>query len=89
MYCSSRRGQLVDPELTHVATVDVTQLALVEHGRVLGDALEPEALGELAQREVLLVGGEARAEQRDVVVDRLGQVARVAQLLHRGGTVAL
>ena len=39
--------------------------------------------------EVLLVGGEPGAEQRDVVVDRLGQVAGVAQLLHRRGAVAL
>ena len=42
-----------------------------------------------SQREVLLVGGEAGAEQRDVVVDRLGQVAGVAQLLDRRGAVAL
>ena len=38
---------------------------------------------------MLLVGGEPGAEQRDVVVDRLGQVAGVAQLLHRGRAVAL
>ena len=40
-------GQLVDAELAQVAAVDVAQLALVEHGRVLRDALEPEALGQL------------------------------------------
>jgi len=62
---------------------------LVEHGWVLRDAVEPETLGELREREVLLVRREARAQQRDVVVDRLGQVARVPELLHRGRAVAL
>ena len=89
MNCSSRRVSSIGVELAQVAAVHVAQLALVEHRRVLGHALEPEALGELGQREVLLVGGESRAEQRDVVVDRLGQVAGVAELLYRRGAVAL
>ena len=60
-------GELLEPasellvaELAQVDPVHVPELALVEHGRVLRDALEPEALGELGQGEDLLVGREAR-----------------------------
>ena len=38
---------------------------------------------------MLLIGGETRSQERDVVVDRLGQVTRLPKLLHRGRAVAL
>ena len=86
---SSRAVELVDAEFAQPAPVHVAKLALVEYGGVLGNAVEAEALGELVEREVLLVGGKPGPEQRDVVVDRLGEIAGVAELLHGGGTVAL
>src|SRR6202012_6234712 len=82
-------GELIGAQRAQVPAVEVAQLLLVEDRRVLGDALEAEALGQLREAEELLIGGKARAEQRDVVVDRLGQITGVAQFLDRGGAVAL
>src|SRR5439155_2961723 len=81
--------QLVGVELAQVAAVHPAELLLVEDGRVARDAVEREALDQLLGREEgggLVV---APAEQREIVADRLRQVARLAQLLHRGGPVAL
>src|ERR1700716_2406199 len=67
----------------------MAELSLVENCRVLRDPLEPEALRQLLKAEVLLVGGESRPQQRDVVIDGFGEVAGLAELLDRGGAVAL
>ena len=83
------RGQVVDRQRAQVAAVEPAQLALVELGGVLGDALEAEALDELLGGEDRLVVGVAPAQQREVVAHRLGQVAGVAQLLHGRRAVAL
>ena len=76
-------------QLAHVNAVQPAQLALVEARRVAADALEREALDQLLGAEHGLVVAGAPAEQRQVVAHRLGQVAGVAQLLHRRGAVAL
>ena len=77
------------PSVADVAAVQPAQLLLVEARRVARDALDAEAPDELVGREDRLVVGVAPAEQREVVAHRLGQVAGVAQLLHRRGAVAL
>ncbi len=56
VYSSSRRVSSSIAQLPQPAAVHVPELLLVEHRRVLRDPLEPEALGQLLQREVLLVG---------------------------------
>ena len=76
-------------ELAQVAAVHPAQLLLVEHRRRLGDALEREEPLQLLGREERGLLVVAPAEQREVVADRLGQVAGVAQLLHGRGAVAL
>src|ERR671933_316045 len=81
--------ELVGPERADVAAVHPAQLLLVEARRVARDALDAEAADELLGREDRLVVGVAPAEQGDVVAHGLGQVAGVAEVLHRGGAVAL
>ena len=82
-------AQVLGRQVAQVAAVHPAQLLLVEHGRVLRHPRQVEALDQLARRHE---GGRlvvAPAEQRHVVAHRLGQVAGVAQLLHRRGAVAL
>src|SRR3954468_6792274 len=81
--------EVVEAELAHVAAVHVAQLLLVEDRRRLGHALDAEALLELLGGHELGLLVVAPAQQRHVVADRLGQVALVAQLLHRRRPVAL
>jgi len=71
-----------------VAAVDPAQLGLVERGRRPGHVLDAKALDEFRGRHERVVAVPP-PEQRDVVADRLGQVAGVAQLLHRRGAMAL
>ena len=78
-----------DRQLADVAAVHPAQLLLVEARRVLLHALELEAPDELGGRDDRLVVDIAPPEQREVVAHRLGEVAGVAQLLDRRGTVAL
>ena len=86
---SSAAVSSVEAELAHVAAVEPAQLLLVELRRVALHARDVEARDQLLGREDRLVVAGAPAEQRDVVAHRGGQVAGVAQLLHRGGAVAL
>jgi hypothetical protein len=81
--------QVVDRQLADVAAVHPAQLLLVEAGRVALHARQVEAVDQIRGREDGLVVGVAPAQQREVVAHRLGQVAGVAQLLHRRGAVAL
>src|SRR6185312_4817094 len=71
-------GQVLDRQAAQVVAVEVAQLLLVEDGGRLRDALQTQPARQLLAREDLLLGGEAGAEQCDVIDDRLGQVAGVA-----------
>ena len=80
---------LVGAQLAHVAPVHPAQLLLVELRRVARHALDAEALDEFVGGDQRLVVRVAPPEQGEVVAHRLGQVAGVAQLLHRRRAVAL
>ena len=87
---SSRPRQLLGRQLAHVAAVHPAQLLLVEDAP--GCATRARCRSARPARSVgdeRLVVVVAPAEQREVVAHRLGQVAGVAQLLHRRGAVAL
>ena len=80
---------VVERQLAHVAAVQPPQLLLVEDRRRSPDPVDRELVDELLGGEDRLVVLGAPAEQGQVVADRRRQVAALAQLLHRGGAVAL
>ena len=87
---SRRRGELLVGQLAQVAAVDPAQLLLVEARRVLRHAVDARSARRARRRrQQRLVVVVAPAQQREVVAHRLGQVAGVAQLLHRRRAVAL
>ena len=87
---SSRRASSVGRQLAQVAAVHPAQLLLVEDRRRSSTPASSE------KPSISSLGGHERgrlvvapAEQRDVVAHGLGQVAALAQLLHRRRAVAL
>ncbi len=62
---------------------------MVELRRVARDALDAELAHQIVGGDDRLVVARPPAQQRHVVAHGLGQVPLVAQLLHRGGAVAL
>ena len=76
-------------QLAHVAAVEPAELALVEDRRRAADALDREPLDQLGRREDGLVVLRPPAEQGQVVAQGRREVAGIAELLHRGGAVAL
>ena len=83
------RRQVVDRQRADIAAIQPAQLLMIETRRVARHALDRELLDELLRRDDRLVVLRAPAEQREVVAQRLGQVALVAQLLHGRRAVAL
>ena len=69
--------------------VDRPQLVDVELGGVLVDPRQVELGGHLSQRKGLPVLPRRPAKQREVVADRLGQIARVAVPVDRDDAVSL
>ena len=69
--------------------VHVLELLVVERGRAGADALEREPLDELVHGHDLGLVVVAPAEQGEVVDERLGEVALVAELLDPDGAVTL
>ena len=75
-------GQLGRRELANVVAVHPAQLLLVEDRRRARDSIEAEPLDELGGREERRRLVVAPAEEREVVANRLAQIAGVAKLLH-------
>src|SRR5918995_3542449 len=65
------------------------ELLLVEDGRVTAHAVDAEALGEFLGSEYLLVGGVARAEECQVVEERLRQISFFREVLDARRAVTL
>src|SRR5918998_386488 len=82
-------GQLRRGVPAQVDGVYGAELVLVEDGRVAADAVDAEALRELVAGKDLLVRGVAGAEQRQVVEQRVRQVALRRELLDVRRAVAL
>ena len=81
-------GKLGVGHVVDILGIDPVELFGVEGRRVLGNAVERELTGQNIARDDRGLAVERPAEQRQVVNERVGQVAGVAVLLHRGGAVA-
>ena len=82
-------GKLSVGHAVDVLGIDPVELLGVEGRRVLGDAVERELAGQDIARDDRSLAVERPTKQRQIVDEGIGQVAGVAVLLHRGGTVAL
>ena len=82
-------GKLSIGHAVDVLGIDPIELLGVEGRRVLGDAVERELAGQNIARDDRGLAVERPAEQCQVVDERIGQVAGIAVLLHRGGAMAL
>src|SRR5918997_188232 len=82
-------GQFFRTPAPQVHGVYGPELLLVEDRRVAAHAVDAEALGKLFRGEDLLVRGVAGSEEREVVEERLGQVAPLCEVLDARRAVAL
>src|SRR5918994_2044119 len=82
-------GQFFRTPAPQVHGVYGPELLLVEDRRVAAHAVDAEALSELFRGEDLLVRGVAGSEERQVVEERLGQVAPLREVLDACRAVAL
>ncbi len=65
------------------------QLFGVEHAGALPHILDPESPGKFVERQQFLVLARRPPEQREIVRERFGQVAPLAEFADRGRPVTL
>ena len=82
-------GKVLRRHRLDVFAVEPRQLVIVKDGRRLADAAHIKRLFQLGKGKDLPVVLGTPAEQRDIVDDRLRQIALVDQIIKAGGAVAL